>query len=242
MNIGFFGDSYVDLNLDFHKQFPDYDESRIWALRLCLDMELTPVSSGVSGTNQYHAIKSWQDYISQHSGPNVAIFTFTWDHRLYSPHKRWQDIFSLTVEKKDLANLMVVPDDIDDIRKGVELYYKYLYNSDQSAFVHEQLIRWCLELPEQYPETKFIFLPNTEQSRELATKHFKTGVLLDFAFETISAIEGERVGIDLFDPEKFGHLTEKNHIRIKDIVKKIVLDYEKYRNQIYPINYEDFKL
>jgi hypothetical protein len=243
MNIGFFGDSYVDLNLNFHYEFPDAEEKySIWAYRLCKHLNLNPVESGLGGSNQFYAIKKWQDHINSNNPIDIAIFTFTWDHRLYSKEKNWQAILSMGVEKKDLAKLMVVPDDIDDIRLGVELYYRYLYNKEQSLFLHEQSISWILELPEKYPDIKFIFLPNTEVSREMAVKNFKNGVLVDFAFETISALEGERVGIDPFDYEKVGHLTNVNHNRFKDLIKNIILNYNTYEDKIYSVDYEQFRI
>lgn len=243
MNIGFFGDSYVDLNLEFHKQYPAADEKySIWGYRVCKELNLLPVTSGLGGTNQYYAIKTWQDYVEYSPAPDVAVFTFTWDHRLYSSEKNWQAVLSLAVEKKDLARMMEVPAEIDDIRKGVELYYRYLHNNNQAAFNHEQSIRWCLELPKAFPSTKFIFLPNTEQSRIFALKHFQSGVLIDFAFETLSAMEGERVGVDPFDYEKVGHLTESNHVKIKNLIKDIIVNYNNYVDKVYKLNYEDFKL
>ncbi len=242
MNIGFFGDSYVDLNLDFHRQYPDADvKYSIWAYRVCKELNLNPVSSGLGGSNQFYAIKNFLDYVKSGNKIDIAVFTFTWDHRLYSHNKDWQAIFSLAVEKKDLARMMQVPENIDEIRLGVELYYKYIYNHDQSKFNHEQSIRWCLELPEKYPETKFIFLPNTEESRAIATRYFDKGILADFAFETISKLEGEHVGVDPFDYEKVGHLTEVNHVRIKNHVKHMITNYDQFKDKMYQITYEEFK-
>ena len=241
-NIGFFGDSYVDLNIDFHRQHPFADADwGIWAYRLCKDLRYKPVTSGLGGSNQFYAISTWQEYVSKFAPPDVAVFTFTWNHRLYSNKKEMQEIYSLTVEKKDLAKLKNVPENFEEIRKAVELYYKYLYNESESLFNHEQSIKWCLDLPEQYPNTKFIFLPNTETSRTLSLKHFRTGVLIDFAFERISQLEGENVGVDPYDYAKVGHLTESNHIKFKDIVKNLILDYQSYQNKIYKLDYGIFK-
>lgn len=243
MNIGFFGDSYVELNLDFHRQYPDADEKyAIWAYRLCKELDLHPVESGLGGSNQFYAIKKWQDYINSNRKIDIAVFTFTWEHRLYNSEKDWQAILSMAVEKKDLEKMMVVPKDIDDIRKAVELYYRYLQNRDQVLFIHEQSIRWILELPEKYPDIKFIFLPNTELSRGMAINHFKNGVLLDFAFETISLMEGERVGVDPFDYEKVGHLTNTNHNKFKEKVKNIIVDWEHVKDKIHTLDYNEFRI
>lgn len=243
MNIGFFGDSYVELNLDFHRQYPDAEEKyAIWGYRLCKELDLHPVESGLGGSNQFYAIKKWQEYINSNRKIDIAVFTFTWEHRLYNSEKDWQAILSMAVEKKDLEKMMVVPEDIDDIRKAVELHYRYLHNRDQALFVHEQSVRWILELPEKYPDIKFIFLPNTELSRGMAVKHFKHGVLLDFAFETISLMEGEHVGVDPFDYEKVGHLTNTNHNRIKEKIKDVIVNWDQLKDKIYTLDYDEFKI
>ena len=243
MNIGFFGDSYVDIDLDFYWKHPDVEEKyTIWAARVCKELKLSPVSSGLGGSNQFYAIKKWQDHIGGDNSIDIAVFTFTWEHRLYSSKDDWQAVLSRAVEKRDLAKMIDVPDDIDDIRLGVELYYRYLHDRDQALFVHEQSIRWILELPEKYPNIKFIFIPNTELSRDMATKHFKDGVLLDFAFETISEMEGERVGVDPFDYEKVGHLTNVNHNRIKEKIKDIIVNWDQHKNKVYPMDYEQFRI
>ena len=260
MNIGFFGDSYVDIMLERYWNFPytswenkvmpewfetvEEEKYTIWAARVCRDLKLAPVTSGLGGTSQYHAIKTWQDFISSNNNEiDIAVFNFTWDHRLYSPKKGWQHILSSFVEKKDLEKIVgEVPDDIDDIRSGIDLYFRYLQSNEQSLFVHEQLIRWILELPEKYPNIKFIFLPNTEVSREIAVRHFKNGVLVDFAFETISLMEGERVGIDPFNYEKSGHLTNINHNRFKEKIKDIIVNWTHHKDKIYPLDYDEFKI
>jgi hypothetical protein len=246
MNIGFFGDSYVDINLDFYWAHPDTDVEEekyfIWAARVCRDLKLVPVNSGLGGSNQFYAIKQWQDYIINNN-VDIAVFNFTWDHRLYSPKKDWQHILSSFIEKKDLEKIVgEVPNDIDDIRLGIDLYFRYLQSKEQSLFVHEQLIRWILELPEKYPNIKFIFLPNTEVSREIAVRHFKNGVLVDFAFETISLMEGERVGIDPFNYEKPGHLTNINHNRFKEKIKDIIVNWTQHKDKIYSLDYDEFRI
>lgn len=252
MKIGFFGDSYVDINLDFYWAHPDTDEKYfIWAARVCRELDLHPVTSGLGGSNQFYAIKQWQDYIINNN-VDIAVFTFTWDYRLYSYEKKWQSILSSIIEKKDLGKILEssddpesfieVPHDIDDIRLGVDLYYRYLHNRDNSLFVHEQSIRWILELPEKYPNIKFIFLPNTELSRGMAMKYFKHGVLLDFAFETISLMEGERVGDDPFDYEKLGHLTNINHNRFKEKIKDVIVNWDQLKDKIYTLDYDEFRI
>ena len=59
----------------------------------------------------------------------------------------------------------------------IEGYYTYLHSLTKEKFLHELMLKWILDLPEQYPDTKFIFLPNTEMSREIALRYFKKGIL-----------------------------------------------------------------
>jgi len=251
MNIGFFGDSYVNLEIDFHASLHNmnhhliqYTESLSWSFRLCNDLGYTPVSSGLSGSDQFYAIKSWQDVIKSGTKVDYAIFTFTWSHRLYSDrsYNDVDDIYSIVrnwTERRELGDLSATE---SDIIKAVEGYYTYLHSLTKEKFLHELMLKWILDLPEQYPDTKFIFLPNTEMSREIALRYFKKGILLDFAFEKISLLEGERVGIDPYFNTKFGHLTDINHTRFKDLLKNIILSYNTHEDKVYPIDYEQFRI
>jgi len=253
MNIGFFGDSYVDLDLDFHaaraqQDSPDVSRSSLsWCWRLCNDLEFTPVNSGLGGSNQFYSIKSWNDLISAGGTVDYAVFTFTWDHRLYGKgnfHHVLRDLNQNTADIK--KGLPFTPDqvdwDIDELILAARLYHKFLCDPEQSHFIHDLMIKYILELPEQYPDTKFIFLPNTELSREMALRHFKKGVLLDFAFEQISLLEGEHVGVDPYFKTKFGHMTDLNHDRFKDLTKNIILNYNTYEDKVFHVDYEQFRI
>ena len=246
MNIGFFGDSYVDLEIDFHSSLHNmnhpltqYTENLSWSFRLCNDLEYTPISSGAGGSSQFYAIKYWQDIIKSGTPVDYAIFTFTWSHRLYSDRPDTDPVVRFWTEKRILDNLSPHG---ESVVQAVDGYYKFLQSPTQDEFLHELMLKWILDLPEQYPNTKFIFLPNTEMSREIALRYFKKGILLDFAFEKISLLEGERVGIDPYFNTKFGHLTDINHTRFKDLLKNIILSYNTHEDKVYPVDYEQFRI
>lgn len=238
MNIGFFGDSYVDVN-----DLPPVAQNMLWSINLCKDLDANIVSSGMGGSNQYYAIRRWKDCVEQGVKVDLAIWTFTWDNRLYSDNRLWQLVLSLGAEKKSIADQgFELPDRFDDMREAVKLYYSFLYNEEESLFKLEQQIKWVLELPEQYPDTKFIFLPNTAISRQYANTYFKRGILFDFAFEDISALEGEILGVTPFIDGKFGHLTKQNHDKFKNIILDIVNNYQTYQNKKFNLDLNQFRI
>lgn len=255
MNIGFFGDSYVDLNIDFHarlnrphsEEMNRYKESLIWAFRLCNDLEYTPCMSGLGGSSQFYAVKSWQDFVAAGGKADYAIFTFTWEHRIYAKGNQHHVLRGMNQNAQEIKDSLPfkadeVGWDIDELILAAQLYNKFLFDQEQANFVHELTLKWILELPEQYPDTKFIFLPNTEMSRKIALKYFKKGILLDFAFEQISLLEGEHVGVDPLFKTKFGHMTNVNHDRFKDLIKNIILSYNTHEDKVYPVDYEQFRI
>lgn len=247
MNIGFFGDSYINLEIDFHvglestqpsNQYKGYKGNLTWPFRLCNDLGYTPISSGLGGSDQFYAIKTWQDTIKD-TQADYAVFTFTWSHRLYSNRSDIYPTIRNWTEKRKLGNLSPLE---QDVVQAVASYYSLLASEERDEFLHELMLKWILELPEQYPNTKFIFLPNTEMSREIALRYFKKGILLDFAFEKISLLEGEHVGVDPYFDTKFGHLSDINHERFKDLLKNIILNYNTHEDKVYPVDYEQFRI
>jgi hypothetical protein len=105
------------------------------------------------------------------------------------------------------------------------------------------MVKWCLELPGQYPDTKFIFLPNTESSRQTALQFFNQGILFNFAFESISNNELRSPGpIGQVNDTRPGHINQHNNTVMKDIVKHVITNYEDYRNQVYSLDYRKFDL
>jgi len=237
MNIGFFGDSYVDLIWHRHPEYTPAEHDKPWSLRLLEHYKSPFLNSGIGGSNQYHAIKNWQDFQTKNQKIDYAIFTFTWRHRLYHCKEEYQKLLYNWTERRQLGNLN---DWEMDLIKAIEGYYDFLESYDQVDFLYELQLKWILDLPGQYPNIKFIFIPNTEYSRELAKKHFQQGLLLDFAFETISANEGELVGQGNFVETKYGHLFDKNHEKFKNQMIDLI-DRNVY-NTIIPINYLDYKL
>lgn len=237
MNIGFFGDSYVDLIWHRYPAHSPPEHDKPWSLRLLEHYHSPIITSGIGGSNQYHAIKLWQDFQLKKQPLDYAIFTFTWRHRLYHYKEEYQKILYNWTERRQLGNLTSWE---TDFIQSIDGYYTFLESYDQVDFLYELQLKWILDLPEQYPDTKFIFIPNTEYARTLAKTHFKKGILLDFAFETISENEGELVGQGEFVETKYGHLMDQNHERFKN--KMIDIIDKKVYNTVIPINYEDYKL
>lgn len=265
MKIGFFGDSYVDIVegkkawIEPTESYSEHPERRIWAQILLDNLNATCVASGLGGSNQYFAVKSWQNYINEYNvPPDVAIFTFTWHFRLM--HNLHQGaMFSSGVQidgNVDYSEILrnktqgkkcdtiVNETKIDEIEVGFHLYYKHFYNDEQNLFLQELFIKYILELPNYYPTTKFIFLPNTEISLDIAKKYLQKGVLMNFALGTISEIEGENVNAFPMIPSeepKWGHLFYDNHLKLSSIVQEVLENYQKFDGSIYTKDYSYFE-
>jgi hypothetical protein len=234
MKIGFFGDSYID-TVWHRRQNPNIPPGRkIWAHRLLDDLAAPFICSGLGGTSQYYAIAEWKRWSSKINF-DVAIFTFTWPHRLYTDNLT-ERVITAKIEGRDLGELAAKEAEIQD---AADKYYRYLYSKDEHEFEFELMIKWCLELPDQYPNTKFIFLPNTTSSQELAKKYFSRGTLVDFAFETLSLGEGERVGVAPYIMDRTGHLSDGVHEQVKDLIKDIVVNN---KQGVIPVDYSQFSL
>lgn len=234
MNIGLFGDSYIDVVWHRHKNPTIPPGRKMWAQRLLEELNSPVICSGLGGTSQYYAIAEWKKY-SQLVNFDVAIFTFTWPHRLYTTLINEQ-VITAKIEGRDLGELVNNEAEIQD---AVDKYYKHLYNKEEREFEFELMVKWCLDLPKQFPNTKFIFLPNTVSSQELAKKYYNGGVLVDFAFETLSLAEGERVGVAPYIMDRTGHLSDSVHEQVKDMIKNIILNYQE---GIVPVDYNNFNL
>jgi len=234
MNIGLFGDSYIDLVWHRHANPTIPPGRKIWAHRLLEELGAPVICSGLGGSSQYYAIAEWKRFSSKINF-DVAIFTFTWPHRLYTTTLNEQ-VITAKIEGRDLGQLAANEAEIQD---AVDKYYTHLYNAAEHEFEFELMVKWCLDLPTQYPNTKFIFMPNTVSSQELAKKYFKEGTLLDFAFETLSLGEGERVGVAPYIMDRTGHLSDGVHEKLKDIVKDIIVNNV---TGIVPVDYTKFNL
>jgi hypothetical protein len=239
MNIGLFGDSYIDLQWHRYPGVVPKPEQHIWAHRLLNELGSPILSSGRGGTDQYYAIATWLELIKKTDNVDYAIFTFTWHHRITPPGLINQKVVTAYTEKRDIE---LENQSQQNIQNAIEQYYDHLYNEEKAKFEFELMVKWILELPVQYPKIKFIFMPNTEHARQLANKYFSNGVLLDFSFETLSLAEGERVGEYPFVPDRCGHLSDQLHEKVKNMVKDIIINYDNYANKVYSVDYNRFEL
>jgi hypothetical protein len=236
MKIGFFGDSYADLIVHKWNVTPD-PKFKPWSYRLLEHYNSPIINSGLGGSNQYYAINSWLNFIQQGHEIDYAIFTFTWPDRLFSNKPKIQEMLCFLHERRNAANLT---NEDRKIIEAIDIYIANLYDKNEAEFNYELQLRWILELPKNYPHIKFIFLPNTEHAREIALKYFDQGILLNFSFASVSAVEGELVGQNPFVENKVGHLTEQNHIKFKNKIIDII--DKKVYNTIIDIDYKEFEL
>jgi len=236
MKIGFFGDSYADIIVHRWSVTPD-PKFLPWSYRLIEHYQSPIISSGLGGSNQYYAINAWNNFEQSQQEIDYAFFTFTWPDRLFSNKPQVQELLSLLHERRNSDHLS---EQEKKTINAIDTYQNYLYDKNEAAFNYQLQVRWILELPKKYPNIKFIFLPNTEHAREIALQYFQGGVLLNFSFASISALEGEIVGQYPFAENKVGHLTEQNHEKFKNKMVDII-DKRLY-NTIIDINYEDFQL
>lgn len=245
MKIGFFGDSYLDLS---HNNISR--DNRPWSTRLVEDFDLNCVSSGLGGTSQYYAIHTWKKFIEKKETLDFAFFSFTWHDRLYNRHEVNQEILRNMAEMRDVADIIEQIDRWDGVPKNypsgvklaAELYYNYLYSEDLSMFNYQLQLEYILNLPKKYPETNFIFIPNTEYSRQLATSLFSHGCLINFAFETLSNIEVGSPGAMPINCNRVGHINNSNHELLKEEFYHIITNYETYKDSIYNFDYNKFDI
>ena len=232
MNIGFFGDSYVDIT-----------KSK-WPGDLLNDMGSPAISSGMGGANQYYAVDTWNQVQEKlkNSTTNLdyAIWTFTWHQRLYRGSDRNVPVVEMLAAWAEKRQPNQSTDNEEEINNAIAAYFKYIRDDNESLFYYTLMLKWILDLPAQYPNTKFIFIPNTEISKEIALNNFSQGVLLDFAFETLSNRETGSPCTMPCDCKRIGHLNTTNHTRVKNIVKEIILNYSQYQNKIYTVDYSQF--
>lgn len=247
MKIGFFGDSYCDLLYKF-ADTPRYWKP--WPRRLIEDNNFTCVNSGRKGSNQFHAIDQWHKCIAHDQSIDFAFFTFTWHDRLYSNDEVNQVLMSASAEKRETVELIEeiqkwhgvpagYPERVED---AIKMYYECIYSDNESIFNYNKQIEYILDLPNQYKDIKFIFIPNTEYSREFACNKFKQGVLLDFAFETLSNSEIGSPGTMPLNCNRIGHISDKNHDILAQEFLGIIQNYESYQDQIIKIDYYKFDI
>jgi hypothetical protein len=243
MKIGLFGDSYIDVIWHRHPEYQVPQEKKVWSGLLLEDLGSDVITSGLGGSNQYYAINEWKKAQEQGIVFDYAFFTFTWDNRLYMEDAKWQKMLSAHAERRELYEQdkpLFTDDEVANGVQALDLYYRYLHNNKQAAFNFELMVKWCLDLPAQFPDTKFIFLPNTELSRGIALQYFTQGVLVDFAFETLSNREPGSPGPMPINCGRYGHLKPWTHDLFKEFAKDIVVNYNNYKNKILPFDYSKF--
>ena len=234
-NIGLFGDSYVT-------------KSALWTQFLSnTNPDWNVEVYGKGGSNLYHAIHAWEDKINSNGAEHydVAIFTFTWATRLWSQYPYRNEQFCAFSEFRQYNSYPEEPVIVDDATREefirtIPLYYKYIHDHKWRNFDHELEIKYILDLTKQFPHTKFIFLPNTEHARTISKKHFHSGILLDFAFETVSNQEPNAPGIMPCRCSRSGHLNKTNHQIVGNLISNIIQNYQQYENTVYPIDYNQF--
>lgn len=250
MRVGFYGDSYCDLIWFKDQKYLEDPLSFIerkykpWPGRVLDDYKSQVLSSGLGGSSLFHAIQQWNTDIEKFNGCiyDVVFISLTWWERLYTPNESYQPVFLARAERRPMPASEDPTINFDEVNQGIDLYYKYLCFSNQQLFYYELMVKWILDLPNQYPDTKFIFLPCTEISRKLALKHFSTGVLANFSFETLSNLENGSPGPMPIMCGRTGHLNDKNHESFASEMKKIVAAYDSIKNTIVDLDYSNFDL
>ena len=249
MRIGFFGDSYCDLIFFDDPYYLDnplaFDRvHKTWPARIIDDFNCDILSSGLGGSSLYYAVDRWkQDLEKFKDDPyDVVVFTFSWWERLYTPHQNFQPVFLARAERRPMPESADPDVNFDEISLGIDLYYKYFCHENQQKFYYELMQKYILDLPEQYPNTKFIFLPCTEFARRLALKNFTNGVLLNFSFETLSNLETRSPGAMPIMCNRYGHLNDHNHESFTKLMTNILNNYQDYSNQIIDPDFSQFDL
>lgn len=246
MNIGFFGDSYVDVFL-----YDPLTDQRSWSYKLLEDFSSPIISSGNAGTSQFHAIQEWEKFKQSKKDIDVAIWTFTWDNRLFNSWQLNQIIFAAAAEKRHneirevYKNTVLNPDDpemVNNLLSAHDLYQRYVYDQTQSEFLYSLMLKWILDLPKSNKNIKFIFIPNTELANSLSKELFHTGVLLDFAFETLSNAEIEAPEPMPVNCGRVGHINNANINHFKNLISDIIKNYQSYENKIYKVDYDKFEI
>lgn len=230
MKIGFYGDSYCDLlwlNDPKYRSDPvSFTErkNKTWPGRLIDDYKSEVISSGLGGASLFYAIRQWKGDVQRFNGSpyDVVFFTFSWWQRLYTPHSNYDPVFLARAERRPIPESPDPEIDFNEVSTSIDLYYKYLCHGDQQQFYYELMVKWILDLPAQYPNTKFIFLPCTEFARTTALSYFSLGTLVNFSFETLSNLETGSPGIMPYACGRSGHLNDHNHEAFTTLMKELI--------------------
>jgi len=233
MNIGFFGDSYIDQ----------------WSPWTQIIRQLMPEHrfdvTGKGGSNLYYAIHQWKEREREH-GPDyydVAVFTLTWPQRLFSiwPYRNQQ--FCAFSEFREWEPDCEIRDEQDnqEFLKTIPRYYRYIYDQHWREFDWELEIKWILDLATLNRHTRFVVIPNTEQARMIARSYHRHGVLLDFAFETLSNREPNSPGpMPIQDTQRKYHLNPHNHRAVAEMIRDTILNLPVLGDTILPVDFSRF--
>jgi hypothetical protein len=251
INIDMFGDSYIQDNNE-------------WVVRLKRRLAETWICSvqafGKGGSNQFYAINEWHKHIEAVGAENInyAVFTFTWPQRQYHSHPYKNDQMCRQAEYRPIPfdDVIQNAEDAKASFAALQQFWEHIYDWPWQFFDYELELQYILNLPEKYPNIKFIFIPNCEHAQAVAKKHFKQGILLDFAFETVSINEpitaewGQTLklfnehspqGTAPINPLP-GHMNSLNHGVFCELMYNIIVDYDNIAatNGLYSIDYNMF--
>lgn len=249
MKIGMFGDSYIAYL------------KNTWIEHLNSKSQDYKIQTyGKGGSNLFYAIDQFNQAVDiRKKKYDVVVFTFTWHQRWYSAWQYRNEQYCAFSESRKFSTYQSVVeahdpsiynDDTDaEFIATIPKFYEYMYDDRWTRFNYELEVKYILELPDRYPDTKFIFLPNTEYSQDLAKKHFNKGVLVDFAFETVSSSEpgapaklkpGERINVGR--DNRHGHLNQSNHHAVGELMHDIISNYRAVENKIYQVDFDKFDM
>lgn len=233
--LGLFGDSYI-------QTFPAQNN---WSFRLGNLYDSKPW--GLGGSNLYYAIDRWNNAIKELDGKDFdfAIFTLTWHTRLYSVHQDRNKYFCRPEDnawdRGFLDPEIQSRDDFEKFKSMVHDFHRFLYDDHWARFRHELEIKYIMDLPKQHPNTRFVFIPNTKFSNEMALKHHSQGVLLDFAFEDISNDDPGCPGtMPLRTDYRINHISKNSQEEMYQLMKDLLENYDQHRDQILPVDMAKF--
>jgi hypothetical protein len=249
MKIGMFGDSYIAY---LKNTWIEHLNSK------SQDYEIQTYGKG--GSNLFYAIDKFHHAVNRiNKKYDVVVFTFTWHERRFSAWPYRNDQYCAFSESRDFTtyanadglNDPCIHDDATNAEfiATIPKFYEYMYDDRWTRFDYELEVRYILELPDRYPDTKFIFLPNTEHVQGLAKKHFSKGVLVDLAFETVSNLEpnapappapGEKINFGR--DRRTGHLNQNNHRAVGELMHDIISNYQAVEDKVYQVDFNKFDM
>lgn len=203
---------------------------------------------GKGGSNLFYSIDQWNWQIKDQNVGDMVIWTLTWHHRLFSYHRYRNEQFCAFNELRS-HDQEFEPDpaiktsqDNQEFLHSLKNYHRFLYEDAWRRFDHDLEIRWVMERVVDHADKKFIFIPNTQFSRECARRHFQGGILLDFAFEELSNRETGSPGPMPINCGRWGHLNDHNHDLFGDFMSDIISRYDSLSGQCVPVDLSQFDI